>query len=80
MRVIIGMDTENNLQNNKISNSEIMDAQNPIKQLHYVDGKYFIVLDNSIIESLKLLDENIYFSQEVTTDGRIILRLVRCGG
>jgi hypothetical protein len=74
------MDSENNLQDNKINNKENLDVQIPIKQLHYLDGKYFIVLDKSIIDSLKLLDDDVYFSQEATTDGRIILQLVRCRG
>ena len=79
MRMIIDMDSENNLQDNKISNKENLEIPNPIKQLHHLDGKYFIILDKSIIDSLKLLDEDIYFSQEAMKDGRIMLRPVSLG-
>jgi hypothetical protein len=71
------MDSKSHLQNNNIT-TEYRDVANPIKQLHYLDGKYFIVLDKSIIDKLNLLDSDNYFSQEATTDGLIILQLVRC--
>ena len=71
------MDSKNDLQNNKIT-SKNADVENPIKQLYHLNGKYFIVLDKSIIDKLKLLDDNNYFRQEATTDGRIILQLVGC--
>ena len=35
---------KNDLQNNKIT-SKNPNVENPIKQLHHLDGKYFIVLD-----------------------------------
>ena len=72
------MDSKEHLQNNNIITKENWNTKTPIKQLHHLDGKYFIVLDESIIERLELLDDNNYFQQETTTDGRIILKKVSC--
>lgn len=44
-----------------------------IKKCHFLEGKYFIVIDESIIKKLGLSDYNIYFSEEVT-DGLLLLR------
>lgn len=71
--VIIFMESKEHLQNNKITMKENLDVKTPIRQLHHLEGKYFIVLDKSIVERLNLLDEIIYFSQEATPDGKIIL-------
>jgi len=72
------MESKEHLQNNKITMKENLDVKTPIRQLHHLEGKYFIVLDISIVERLNLLDEIIYFSQEETPDGKIILQPVRC--
>ena len=72
------MESKEYLQNNKITIKENLDVKTPIRQLHHLEDKYFIVLDKSIVERLNLLDEIIYFSQEATPDGKIILQLVRC--
>ena len=61
MMVIIFMESKEHLQNNKITMKENLDVKTPIRQLHHLDGKYFIVLDISIIERLKLLDDNNLF-------------------
>jgi hypothetical protein len=45
-----------------------------IKKCHFLDEKYFIVIDKSVIDTLGLLDDNIYFRQEVTEDGILLLR------
>ena len=73
------MNSKEYLQNNRITMRENLDVETPIKQLHYLDGKYFIVLDESIIERLKLIEDTNYFSQEVTPDGRIILKAIKYG-
>ena len=62
--------------NTEISAQENLNVQKPIRQLYHLNGKYFIVLDESIIDELKLLDDTNYFFQEATADGRIILQLV----
>ena len=67
---IIFMDSKEYLQNNKITMEENLDVKTPIKQLYHLDGKYFIVIDNSIIERLKLIEDSNYFSEEVTADGQ----------
>ena len=72
------MESKEHLQNNKITMKENLDVKTPIKQLHHLHGKYFIVLDKSIIERLKLLDDSNYFSQEVTADGKITLQPIKC--
>ena len=60
------MESKEHLQNNKITMKENLDVKTPIRQLHHLEGKYFIVLDISIVERLNLLHEIIYFSQEAT--------------
>jgi len=53
------------------------DQVNPIRTVHFLEGKHFIVIDESITERLKFFDKEnkeLYFQQEVTEDGCIILR------
>jgi hypothetical protein len=53
------------------------DPDLPIKKCHYLEGKYFIVIDKSIIEQLgfsRYENTELYFHEEVTKDGSIILR------
>ncbi len=52
------------------------EAEHPVKRIHLLDGKYFIIIDRSIAEDLKFVDTDnteLYFRQEVTDDGCIIL-------
>jgi hypothetical protein len=75
-------DTE--LPSNKIFGNTIQDVKNenknldhPIKKCHFLEGKYFTVIDESIVEQLNFFWSEIselYFQQEVTEDGCIILR------
>ena len=62
--------------NNRIQNSSI----HPIKKCHLLEGKHFVVLDESIIQKLKFSDNDdseLYFQQEFTQDGCITLRQFR---
>ena len=70
------IDSKKHMDNPEITAKENLNVQKPIKQLYHLNGKYFIVLDESIIDELKLLDDTNYFFQEATADGRIILQLV----
>lgn len=56
------------------NNKSDTNNKNPIKKCHFLDGKYFIVIDKSVIDRLDLVDDNIYFCQEVTEDGVLVLR------
>jgi hypothetical protein len=50
----------------------------PIKKCHYLEGKYFIVIDKSIVEQLNFSnreDTELYFQQEISEQGSIIMRL-----
>lgn len=52
----------------------------PVKKCHCLEGKHFVVIDESIIERLgiqKFEDWQIYFQQELTQDNSIILRIFR---
>ena len=52
----------------------------PIKKCHCLEGKYFIVIDQSIIQRLNYLsidNSDLYFEQELTADGSITLRKCR---
>ncbi len=47
------------------------------KKCHVLDGKYFIVIDKSIVDKLYLSGDNNYFYQELTEDRAIVLRLFK---
>ena len=56
------------------------DSKYPIKKCHRLDGKYFVVLDESIVQRLQYSevdDSELYFQQELTKDGCITLRQFR---
>jgi hypothetical protein len=58
---------------NEIDNFSV---KNPIKKLHYLEEKYFIVIDISVARRLKFSESNIaglYF-EEVISEDCIILR------
>jgi hypothetical protein len=51
-----------------------------MRQLHYLAGKHFIVIDDSIIKRLgidKQKNNTLYFQQELTKEGTISLRQVK---
>ncbi len=73
------MDEEKHQNDKKFTVEENSNNVKPIKQLYHLNGKYFIVLHESIIDRLKLSDDNNYFRQEATTDNKIILQLVESG-
>lgn len=64
----------NNSRNSKDSNANI---DNPVKKCHYLEGKHFIVFDESILQKAGIIDDELYFLQEITDDGCIILRPYR---
>ena len=69
------------LPTNKISvnneGNEGIKENHPIKQCHFLQNKWFIVIDESITKQLKFYDagyKELYFQQEVTEADCIILR------
>jgi hypothetical protein len=71
------------LQGNKehehsTAQSEVKNLEQPIKKCHFLEGKYFIVIDKSIVEQLNFSnqeDTELYFQQEISEQGSIIMRL-----
>ena len=62
--------TNVNFKNKKVT-------ENPLKKCHFLEGKYFVVIDNLIIEKLHFIDSEVnelYFQEELSSDGCIILR------
>lgn len=58
----------------KVKNKNL---EHPIKKLHFLEGKPFIIIHKSIAEKLNFFDPGnteLYFEQELTEDGCIILR------
>lgn len=56
--------------------------ENPIKKCHLLDGKYFIVIDQLIVEKVMSsgIDETeLYFQQELTKDGSVVLHPFKIG-
>ena len=50
---------------------------NPIQKCHLLEGKHFVVIHKTIMEKLKPFNaetDELYFQQEVTAEGCIILR------
>jgi hypothetical protein len=61
---------------------EASKSQHPIKQVHRIDGRYIIIIDQSVAKSLNYFNSEkteLYFQQEATTDGCIILRPFKMG-
>ena len=59
------------------NNVKNKDLGYPIKKCHLLEGKHFIVIDKTITEKLNYFDTEdmeLYFQQEVSEDGCIILR------
>ena len=57
--------------------SKFKNLEQPIKKCHNLEGKYFIVIDKSIVEKLNFSiyeDTELYFQQGITDQGSIILR------
>ncbi len=46
----------------------------PIKKCHYFAGKFFVVIEQSIIEKIRPENDDLYFCQQMTKDGCIIFR------
>ena len=81
MRVLVIMDDKEHLGNKTCGDGvrvrENSELTSPIKPVYYLQGKHFIVIDNSIVEKLKfsnIENKELYFQQEVTDDGCIVLR------
>jgi len=62
-----------NVNNNKNTES----SGSPIKKCHCLEGKHFVVFDESILQKAGIIDDELYFLQEITDDGCIILRPYR---
>jgi hypothetical protein len=63
------------------NNTRVEDSsRHPIKKCHILEGKYFIVLDESIVQKLQFSNvdnSELYFQQEFNQDGFITLRQYR---
>ncbi|MGI0023038.1 MAG: hypothetical protein ACRD9Q_09280, partial [Nitrososphaeraceae archaeon] len=81
MRMLIIMDEVDHCCNKTFGKNtnyvKHKDFEYPIKKCHILEGKHFIVIDDSITEKLNFFDsenKDLYFQQEVTDDDCIILR------
>lgn len=75
-------DIDNSTNKTFVSIDGAKNNNHPIKKCHFLDGKYFIVIDNSIVEKLTSsgIDEmELYFQQELTKNGSLILHPFRIG-
>lgn len=63
------------------NNTRIEDSSKyPIKKCHCLEGKYFVVIDQSIIQSLNYIstdNSDLYFEEVLIPDGSITLRQFR---
>jgi hypothetical protein len=49
-------------------------TKNPLKKAHCISNKTFVVIDDRLVEQLKIDEENTWFEQEQIEDG-ILLRI-----
>jgi hypothetical protein len=68
----ITMDDSSN-SNNKASYAATVNYKNPLKKVHCVANKLFVVIDDSIAKHLEINDNDTWFEQIKTDDG-ILLR------
>jgi len=67
---------------NPTDNVKNKDLDLPIKKLHFLEGKYFVVIDKSIVQKLNFFQDEVselYFQQEAAGDSCIILRPYKIG-
>jgi hypothetical protein len=50
-----------------------------IKKCHFLEGKYFVVIHESIADRMNLSENSSYFIQEMGKDGTLIFRHVKLG-
>jgi hypothetical protein len=63
------------IENNYTPDNKDVD-KNPIKKVHCIYDKYFVVIDNGIAERSKINDQDTWFEQELTEHG-ILLKIHR---
>jgi hypothetical protein len=51
-------------------------SKNPLKKAHRISNKTFVVIDDTLVESLKINQEDTWFEQE-QKDNDILLRIRR---
>ena len=59
-----------------LKNNDAAKAKNPMKKVHCICNKFFVVIDNGIAERFKINDQDTWFEQELTEEG-ILLRIHR---
>jgi hypothetical protein len=64
------IDNSASLNNKRFSDK----TKNPIKKAHCISNKTFVVIDDRLVERLKIDKENTWFEQEQIEDG-ILLRI-----
>jgi hypothetical protein len=62
--------------NDLLKNKDLARVKNPVKKVHCIYNKYFVVIDNGIAERSKINDQDTWFEQELTEEG-ILLRMHR---
>ena len=59
------------------SNDTIKKVKNPLKKAHSIANKTFVVIDDKLVQDLKIDDQNTWFEQKQSEENAIILRLHR---
>jgi hypothetical protein len=62
--------------NDSLSSKDAAKVKNPIKKAHCISNKFFVVIDNGLVERFKINDQDTWFEQELTEHG-ILLRIHR---
>jgi hypothetical protein len=64
--------------NNSVSKGDKGCVRNPIKKVHKISDKCLIVIDNSLVERLRIGEHETWFEQEQTENGDgIIMKIKR---
>jgi hypothetical protein len=61
---------------NNLSNSDLKDPPEILKQLWEIAGKHLVIIDESIIQKLGINDNlTTFVEQEITQDNAILMRI-----
>jgi hypothetical protein len=62
--------------NDLLKEKEPPRVKNPVKKVHCIYNKYFVIIDSGIAEISKINDEDTWFEQELIEQG-ILLKIHR---
>jgi hypothetical protein len=62
--------------NDLLKDKDLARVKNPVKKVHCISNKFFVIIDNGIAEHYKINDQDTWFEQVLTEHG-ILLKIHR---